>query len=99
MHYFLFFEGWRFSFGIAVGGAIGAGNLSALAWSINSLLGTEKAQAKMVLLSVFKLLVIFSVVLSLAALRLINAWGLLAGFTAVMALIVKAGLVEAKKGG
>jgi hypothetical protein len=95
----LFFAGWRVPFSMAVGWAVGIGNVTGLAWSIKTLLGSEKAQSKMVLLSIFKLLVIFSILLTLAVFRLLNAWGFLAGFTVVMALLIKEGLVRAKQGG
>jgi hypothetical protein len=76
---------------------VGTGNLSAIAWSVTALLAADKAPTKMVLLSGFKLLVIFSILLILAVLKLINAWGLLAGFTIVVALIIKEGLIASKK--
>ena len=94
----IFFAGWRFVFSIAVGGLVGVANLSGIAWSVTALIGTEKPRAKMVFLSTFKLLIIFSILLILAILRLINPWGLLAGFTVVMVLIIKEGLLAAKKG-
>ncbi len=95
----IFFAGWRFVFSMAVGGLVGVGNLGGLAWSVTALIGTERPQARMVFLSIFKLFIIFSILLILAILRLINAWGLLAGFTVVMVLIIKEGLLAAKKGG
>lgn len=95
----LFFTGWRFAFSMAIGGLVGVGNLGGIAWSVTALLGTEKSRSKMVFLSVFKLLIIFSVLTALALLRLINVWGLLPGLTVVMALIIKEGLLSAKKGG
>lgn len=94
----IFFAGWRFVFSMAVGGLVGVGNLGGLAWSVTALIGTERPQARMVFLSIFKLFIIFSILLILAILRLINPWGLLAGFTVVMVLIIKEGLLAAKKG-
>ena len=93
-----FFTGWRFVFSMAIGGLVGVGNLSGIAWSVTALIGTEKPQAKMIFLSTFKLLIIFSILLILAILKLINPWGLLAGFTVVMLLIIKDGLLAAKRG-
>src|SRR5208282_4218493 len=93
----IFFTEWRFIFSLAVGGLVGVGILSGIVWSVTALIGTEKPQAKMVFLSTFKLFIIFSILLILAILRLINPWGLLAGFTVVMILIIKEGLLAAKK--
>ena len=94
----LLFAGWRFAFSMAVGGLIGVGNLRGLAWSVTALLGTGKSHAKMVVLSVFRLLIIFSVLAGLALLRLINLWGLIPGFTVVLAVIISVGLRTVKKG-
>lgn len=94
----LFFTGWRFAFSMALGGLVGVGNLGALSWSVTALLGTEKSHTKMLFLSVFKLLIVCSILMALALLRLIIIWGLLPGFTVVMALIIKEGLRTARKG-
>lgn len=94
----LFFTGWRFAFSMAVGGLVGVGNLGGLAWSVPALIGTEKSRTKMIFLSGFKLLIVFSVLISLALLRLLNVWGLIPGFTVVMILIIKEGLLAAKRG-
>lgn len=95
----LFFAEWRFAFSMATGGLLGVGNLSGLDWSVTALIGTDKPQAKIVFLSIFKLLIFASILLILAILKLINPWGLLAGFTVVMVLIIKEGLITAKRGG
>lgn len=89
---------WRFSMSILIGGLIGIINLRGIAWSVRSLLGTEKAQTKMMVLSMFRLLVIFSILIILAILKVIKAYGLLIGFTVVFIIIVKEGLIAAKKG-
>lgn len=93
----LFFAEWRFSFSMAVGGLVGVGNLSGLAWSVTALLAADKAPSKMVFLSIFKLLFIFLFLLILAVFKLINPWGLLVGFTIVIVLIIKEGLIAAKR--
>lgn len=94
----LFFENWRFSLGIVVGGLAGEVNLRGIVWSARALLGTEKAQTKMMVLSMFRLLVIFSILIMLAILKVINAYGLLFGFTVVFIIILKEGLIAAKRG-
>ncbi|MBF0505724.1 MAG: ATP synthase subunit I [Nitrospirae bacterium] len=93
----LFFAEWRFPFSMAVGGLVGVGNLGGLAWSVTALLSAGKAQAKMIFLSIFKLLIIFSILIILAALKLINVWGLLGGFTVVVVLILKEGFIAARE--
>ncbi|HEX8947400.1 MAG TPA: ATP synthase subunit I [Dissulfurispiraceae bacterium] len=93
----IFFTQWRFPVGILVGGAVGIGNLRGLSWSLNALLGLERSGGKIVFLSIFRLLVVFALLVLLAGLRLIDPFGLLVGLTVVFVLIMKEGLLAAKK--
>lgn len=92
-----FFTDWRFSFSILIGGLVGIVNLKGLAWSVKGLLGTDKAQTKMMALSIFKLLFIFSILIILAVLKVLKAYGLLIGFTIFFMLMLKEGLLFSKK--
>lgn len=92
----VFFAEWRVSLSIIIGGLVGAGNLRGIVWGVTSLLGTEKAQAKMMALGMFRLLVIFSILAILAILKVINAYGFLIGFTALLIIIVKEGFLASK---
>ncbi len=92
----LFFTEWRVSLSIMIGGLVGAGNLRGIVWGVTSLLGTEKSQTKMMALGMFRLLVIFSILIILAILKIINAYGFLIGFTAVFSIIVKEGFHASK---
>ncbi len=89
---------WRFSLSILIGGFIGVLNLKGIVWSVRSLLGAEKAQTKMMTLSMFRFLVIFSMLIILAIFKVIKPYGLLIGFTVVFIIMVKEGLIAAKKG-
>ena len=93
----VFFTGWRFSLSMLIGGLIGIVNLKGLAWSVKGLLGTEKAQGKMMALSIFKLLFIFSILIILAVLGVLKAYGLLIGFTVFFVLMLREGLLFSKK--
>lgn len=93
-----FFADWRFAFSILIGGGAGLLNLRGLAWSLNALFGTERSGGKIVVLSIFRLLALFVILVTLAALRLINPFALLIGFTAVFTIILKEGLAAARKG-
>lgn len=85
---------WRFALSVMIGGLIGVLNFKGLCWSVNSLLGIEKAETKMMFLSFFRLLIIFSVLVALAVFGILRASGLLAGFTVVFIIIVKEGLLK-----
>lgn len=93
----LFFAGWKFSLSIIIGGLIAIVNLKGIVWSVRGLLGAEKAQAKMMALSIFKLLFIFSILIILAILRVIKPYALLIGLTVVFAFIIKEGLLTSKE--
>ncbi len=93
----LFFASWRFSLSIIIGGLVGVANLKGLVWSINALFGMERAGGKIVFLSIFRLLVIFCILIVLAAFRVIDPVSLLIGLTVVFAVILKEGLLAAKR--
>ena len=84
---------------IVIGGVLGIANLRGLVWGIDSLLGTYKANTKLVFLSLFRLGILFAVIIILVALRLINLLGLVAGMTVVFAvLIIEAVKMAAEQG-
>lgn len=90
------FTEWRFPVGILLGGAIGAANIKGLAWSVEAVLGTDKAQAKMTILGIFRFMLLFAVIAALAALKMLNVWGLFIGLTAVLVITVREGLVTSR---
>jgi hypothetical protein len=92
-----FLSDWRFPLSILVGGLIGVGNLKGIILTVNAMLGVKMARAKMMALSMFKILMIFSVLLILIILKAINPYGLLIGFTVVIIIIIKEGLRASKK--
>lgn len=93
----LFFEEWRFALSIVVGGLVAVLNLRGIVWSATNLLGSEGAQGKMVFISVFKMFIVFAALVVLFVLKLIKVYGLLIGLTVVFFIIVKEGLLYAKK--
>ncbi|MCC6347551.1 MAG: hypothetical protein IT388_10230 [Nitrospirales bacterium] len=78
---------------------MGAGNLKGLAWSVRLFLGEEKATAKMLVASIFRFLILFTLLVVLAATGMITIGGVLVGFTVVFILILTAGLFTARKEG
>jgi len=94
---FLFITDWRFSLGILVGGFVGIANLRGIIWGVKALLGVELARAKMMFLSMFRILVIFSVLLILIILKAVSPYGLLIGFTLVFIIIIIEGLKASRQ--
>ena len=84
---------------ILIGCVIGLANLKGLVWGIESLLGTYKANTRMVFLSLLRLFILFGIIIILVVLRLINLLGLLAGMTVVFLVFIKEALEMAKQQG
>lgn len=82
---------------IIIGGLLGLANLKGLVWGIETLLGTQRANTRLVYLSLIRLGILFAIIITLAALRLINLIGLVAGLTTVFFVMIFEGLKEAKK--
>jgi len=84
-------------FSILVGGLLGILNVKALAWSVEGILGTSQANAKMLFLSQFRFVMIVIIVTALAYLKLVTIPGLLAGFSVVFAQVLITGLKHARR--
>jgi hypothetical protein len=74
--------------GIIAGWLLGIINLRSLSRNVKGLIGSEKAAAKIVFLSLFRLVAVLAIIAVLLRFRVINVFGLLFGFTAVFALIL-----------
>lgn len=81
---------------ILIGGIIGLVNLKGLVWGIESLLGTHRASGRMVFLSLFRLFILFGVIIVLVVMRLINLLGFLIGMTVVFLVLIQEALKMAK---
>jgi hypothetical protein len=77
---------------IIIGGIMGIANLKGLVWGTENLLGTTKANAKLIFLSLFRLLVFFTAIIILTFLKLINLLGFVAGLTVVFLILIKEGM-------
>ena len=68
---------------IIIGGLLGLANLHGLLWSLERLLGARRADAKLIVLSMLRLFVLFGLIIVLTAFKVINFLGLLIGMTVV----------------
>ncbi|MBN2654153.1 MAG: hypothetical protein JXR79_03450 [Nitrospirae bacterium] len=93
----LIFADIIYAFSIVISGALGLSNFRGIVWGAKNLVGSEKPQFKMVVLTTFRMLIMFSLLLILFILKLLNLFGVLIGFTIVFVIIVKEGLIESKK--
>ena len=84
---------------ILIGGIIGLANLKGLVWGIESLLGTHRANTRMVFLSLLRLFILFAVIIVLVVMRLINLLGFLIGMTVVFLVLIKEALEMAEEQG
>jgi len=90
-----FIEPRKVPLGILMGWLFGILNLRQLTRNVEGLTGTEKATFKLVFLSMTRLLALCAAIFLLIYYRVVNIFGLLAGFTVVFILI----LVEGAKVG
>ncbi len=90
-----FYEAQKLPLGIFLGWLFGIVNLRTLSRNVEGLVGTEKATAKIVISSMFRLLALFAVIFFLIYYKVVNVFGLLFGFTVVFILI----LIEGAKVG
>jgi hypothetical protein len=94
----VFIEPKRLPLGIMFGWLIGIVNLRALSRNVRVFLGTEKATAKIVIMSMIRLFVLFSAIAILVYYRIINVFGFLVGFTIVLFFILIEGFRSGKEG-
>ena len=90
-----FIEHQKLPLGILFGWLFGIINLRQLTKNIEGLIGSEKATVKLVFLNMTRLLMVFAAIFFLIYYKIVNIFGLLAGFTVVFALI----LIEGAKVG
>jgi hypothetical protein len=91
-----FIEWKKLPASILIGGIMGFANIKGLAWGVRGLLGSGRATGRMIIFSMFRLFLLFAVLSLLVYLRLVNVFGILAGFTVIFILLMTEGLRYAK---
>ncbi len=92
-----------FSMGILAGGLAGIINFRSIVKSVRALIGniergtSSRPAGKLIFFSIMRLTLLFIVLFILISERLVNVFGILAGFTVVFLVIIREGLKEAKK--
>jgi F0F1-type ATP synthase assembly protein I len=88
---------WRSAFSVLLGGAISLASFRVVIWAVRRFLGAPMGQPVIIGLSAVKIIVIFLLLAALAMLKLIHPVGVTVGFTVVLIIIVKEGLVFARR--
>lgn len=83
----LFFA-YTMPLGILLGGLLGVLNLKGLAWGVEGLLQSYKAQAKLLILSMLRFAFLAIAVGVFAVFKLVNLIGVMIGFTVVFTLLL-----------
>jgi heme O synthase-like polyprenyltransferase len=86
----------RLPLSVVVGGLLGLVNLGGLSRGLEFLLGTRKSALKLFFLGIFRLLIVFTIIILLAMSRAVDLPGLAAGFTVVFAVILAEGYRAAR---
>ena len=92
-----FIEWKKLPMSILIGGILGLINLRGLARGVYSLIGTSRPTAKIVISTILRLGLLAVVLILLFALKVVNVFGILVGFTVVFVLIMTEGLRAAKE--
>jgi len=92
-----FIEWKKLPFSILIGGILGLINLRGLARGVYSIVGTYRPTAKIVISTILRLGFLAVVLILLFALKVVNVFGILIGFTVVFVLIMTEGLRAAKE--
>lgn len=86
-----FYESQKLPLGIFMGWLFGMFNLRTLTRNVEGLVGTEKATARIVIMSLFRLAALFAAIIALVYYKIVNIFGLLFGFTVIFILIMVEG--------
>jgi len=92
-----FIEWEKLPISILTGGVLCLLNIRALAWGVQGLLGSQRAGTKVLFFSQFRIVMLFLVLTTLVYLKLVNIFGILAGFTVVFGMVIVEGLKYAKE--
>lgn len=93
-----FIEPRRLPAGVFLGGVLALLNLRGLARGLENFIGTYRPAARLLFMSIFRLLVLTAVLALLIISRVASVLGLMAGFTIVFALLLAEGFKAAKEG-
>lgn len=86
-----FVEPVKLPSGIIAGGVLALLNLQGMSKGLEGLLGTFRPGKKLLLLSIFRLLILSALVVLLAVLELVNLVGFAVGFTVVIFFVLLEG--------
>lgn len=92
-----FIEWKKLPMSILIGGILGLINLRGLARGVYSIVGTYRPSAKIVISTILRLGFLAVVLILLFALKVVNVFGILIGFTVVFILIMTEGLRLARE--
>lgn len=92
-----FFTDWLFAFNVLLGGVISILSFRTVAWAVRKFVGMRMAQPVIIGISILKIISIFIFLVILAYFGLIKPVPLLVGFTLVIAIMTREGLIAAKK--
>ncbi len=93
----LFMFDWRASLSILLGGFFAVLNFMGVIWGVESVMSLEKGKSKMIFMTFFRLLVLFSILLILLIFNVINIAAIAFGLSVVFMLILLEGLKRARE--
>lgn len=92
-----FFAEWRFPLSVIIGSVIFLASLWSIVWAVNKFLHKGYAQAGIMFISALKMILIFTLLVVLAMLELINVVGFVTGFTVSLMMTAKEGFIASRR--
>jgi hypothetical protein len=92
-----FIEPVKLPLGILAGALLAIINFRGMIKNLEGLIGSDRPTAKLVFLSIIRLVVIFAIIIALAVLQIVNLLGLMVGFTVIVVLVVRAGYIASQE--
>ena len=91
-----FIEPVKLPLGSIIGALLAVVNFRGMTRNLENLIGTDRPTMKLVVLSIGRLLIIFSIIITLAVAKVVNLIGLMVGFTVVLTLVIREGYLTSK---
>jgi hypothetical protein len=91
-----FIEPVKLPLGIIIGALLAVVNFRGMTRNLEGLIGTDRPTMKLMVLSIGRLLIIFSAIIALAVARVVDLLGLMVGFTVVLILVIREGYLTSQ---
>ncbi len=93
----LFIFNWRVSLSLLLGGLFAVLNFIGVVWGVENVMAIERGKSKMLFMTFFRLMVLFSILLILLIFKVIDIAAIAFGLSVIFLLILLEGLKRARQ--